>query len=444
MPGFSEIRRQVVHIAAGACALLLRWLTWKFAALLALAALVFNGLALPRLGPALFRPGDRGAVGRSGIVIYPASVLALILCLPHRLDIVAIAWGILAAGDGCATLVGAHVPSAPLPWNRAKSVGGMIAFVLAGGGAGVALACWMRPVVPSVPIWFSLAAPLVAALVAGLVETTPIGLNDNISVPAMAALTLWSLSLIEADAMRAAALLMHDRLPLAIGVNLVFAWAAWRTHAVTRSGAIVGWLIGTTMWLTTGPRGWTMLAVTFLAAAVTTRMGIRRKILLGIAEARGGRRGPGNAIANTSLAAWAGLISCGLPDPTLARIALVAALTTAASDTVASEIGKAWGRRTWLITSMRRVPPGTSGALSLEGTVAGVASAAALAGIGAALGLVPVTTCVAIAMAAVFAALVESVLGATLEGPGLLNNDALNFVNTGLGAAFALSLWSLR
>jgi uncharacterized protein (TIGR00297 family) len=187
-----------------------------------------------------------------------------------------------------------------------------------------------------------------------------------------------------------------------------------------------------------------MLAVTFLAAAVTTRMGIRRKILLGIAEARGGRRGPGNAIANTSLAAWAGLISCGLPDPTLARIALVAALTTAASDTVASEIGKAWGRRTWLITSMRRVPPGTSGALSLEGTVAGVASAAALAGIGAALGLVPVTTCVAIAMAAVFAALVESVLGATLEGPGLLNNDALNFVNTGLGAAFALSLWSLR
>mgnify|MGYP001198627987 CR=1 FL=1 len=39
--------------------------------------------------------------------------------------------------------------------------------------------------------------------------------------------------------------------------------------------------------------------------------------------------------------------------------------------------------------------------------------------------------------AATLAAFAESVLGATLEGRGVLHNDALNFINTGLGAALA-------
>ena len=45
------------------------------------------------------------------------------------------------------------------------------------------------------------------------------------------------------------------------------------------------------------------------------------------------------------------------------------------SDTVASEIGKAWGRRTWLVPTLRRVPPGTSGAISAQGTAAGLLGA---------------------------------------------------------------------
>ena len=52
--------------------------------------------------------------------------------LPRPPDIVAAAWGVLAAGDGFATLVGAHVRTPPLPWNRAKSTGGLIAFIVFG------------------------------------------------------------------------------------------------------------------------------------------------------------------------------------------------------------------------------------------------------------------------------------------------------------------------
>ena len=92
--------------------------------------------------------------------------------------------------------------------------------------------------------------------------------------------------------------------------------------------------------------GWALLLLTFVAASVSSRLGLRRKMLLGIAEERGGRRGAGNAIANTGVAAIAALLVAGrrrLADA--ARLAFVAALAAGGSDTIASEIGKAWGRR---------------------------------------------------------------------------------------------------
>jgi len=68
---FSEHARQVVHIAVGAFALLLRYLTWWQAGILALAALAFNAWLLPRLaGHRIFRPGERHAV--AGILYYLA------------------------------------------------------------------------------------------------------------------------------------------------------------------------------------------------------------------------------------------------------------------------------------------------------------------------------------------------------------------------------------
>ena len=50
----------------------------------------------------------------------------------------------------------------------------------------------------------------------------------------------------------------------------------------------------------------------------------------------------------------------------------VASLATKLSDTFASEIGKAFGKTTFLITTLERVEPGTEGAVSAEGTAASV------------------------------------------------------------------------
>jgi len=445
MSGYSETSRQVTHILAGSFALLLRWTTWWQAAALAVLALLFNVVVLPAFGRRVFRPGDLDRVMRSGIAIYPLSVLALVLCFPHRPDIVAISWAVLAAGDGLATLVGAHVRTAPLPWNRAKSIGGLCAGVAGGAMAGVALAWWTaKGMSTPPPAWFLLGAPVIAAVLAGLAETLPIGLNDNISVPFTAAFVLWTLTFVDGASVHAAMPLLAARLGPAIAVNAIFAFLGWRAKTVTIPGAMTGFAIGVAMWLGTGARGWAMLFAAFAIAAATTRFGHQRKALLGIAEGRGGRRGPGNAIANTGLAAWAAVIAIGLHDPRPATLASVAALATAASDTVASEVGKAWGRTTWLVTTLGRVPAGTSGAVSLEGTVAGAFGAALLAGLGAGLGLIPAFAVGPIVIAAMLASLAEGWLAVQFEATGVLDNDALNFLNSVIGAALALLWWTLR
>lgn len=443
MPPSREIARQVVHILVGAIALTLRWLTWWQAALLAVGAVLFNLFVLPHISKSVFRPGDLDAPLRSGIVIYPLAVLALVLAFPERLDIVAASWGVLAAGDGFATLVGAHVRTPPLSWNRAKSAGGLIAFIVFGAAAAVGLAVWTDAGRATPPMWWLIASPAVAAIVAGFVETAPIRLNDNISVPATAAIVLWSLSGIDAASMQNSVPAIASRLVPALAVNFVAAFLGWRAHTVTVAGAIAGFAIGFAIYLGTGWQGWTLLIVSFVCVAVATRAGFKRKALVGIAEERGGRRGPGNAIANTGIGAWAALITLGMAHADLPRLAMAAAGITAASDTIASEVGKAWGKTTWLVVGFRRVPPGTTGAVSLEGTLAGVIASIGLAALAASLGLISAPMVAGVAIASTLASFAEGALGATLEGPGILDNNALNFVNSALGAGLALVLGSV-
>jgi uncharacterized protein (TIGR00297 family) len=209
---------------------------------------------------------------------------------------------------------------------------------------------------------------------------------------------------------------------------------------VSWAGAVTGALIGITVFAGLGWQGWMLLLVTFIAASVASRMGLERKLVLGIAEERGGRRGPGNAIANTGVAAIAAAVALVGPFDEVARLAFVAALVAGGSDTIASEIGKAWGRRTWSIASLTHVAPGTSGAMSVEGTAAGVAGALGLGMVAVALGLAQPGWLPAIVIGATAGSLLESWLGATLEAPGILNNDMLNFINTAAAAAVAIAV----
>jgi uncharacterized protein (TIGR00297 family) len=438
-PPYSERARKVVHMAMGAFALTLRYLTSWQAAVLAATALAFNLLVLPRVARQLYRPTDHARRFPAGIIFYPLSVLLLILVFPSRLDIVAATWGILAFGDGMATLVGMTFGRRRIPWNRDKSITGSIAFVVCGGIAGAFLAWWCRPgVIPPAFMWFSIGAPLVAALVAAFVETIPVRLDDNLSVPASAALVLWALSLVNTDLVWRTIEGAGASILIVIALNLVIAFAGYVAGTVTRAGAIGGSVIGSVIAVTTGWRGWTLLFVTFLTAAVSSRLGLRRKTLLGIAEERGGRRGVGNAIANTGFAAGAALVSALTYAHDAGLLAFATALAAGGSDTFASEIGKAWGRRTYSLSNLRIVPPGTPGAMSFAGTIAGLLAAAGLAAVAIVLGLVGPKALLPVVIGATIGSLCESLLATSLEGPGILNNDLLNFLNTAIAATTAL------
>lgn len=200
-----------------------------------------------------------------------------------------------------------------------------------------------------------------------------------------------------------------------------------------------------------------------------TKVGFEEKTKLGIAEGRGGRRGPenvwGSALTGVMCAAAAVQAAGGgttlLSTATTAGattetlflgisssvwiLAYIASLATKLADTFASEIGKAYGKTTFLITSLQPVPRGTEGAISLEGTVASIIGGFCLSIYAyTVVGLIPTLAGVGVATFAAFVAtMVESLIGATLqerEGFGWMTNEVVNFLNTLIGALIAVGL----
>jgi uncharacterized protein (TIGR00297 family) len=130
----------------------------------------------------------------------------------------------------------------------------------------------------------------------------------------------------------------------------------------------------------------------------------------------------------------------GIPS-NLYLLGYVASLATKLADTFASEIGKAYGKTTFLITTLERVQPGTEGAVSLEGTAASVVGGALLTLYGWSVGLIAAKAVPISILAAFVATNIESWLGATLQGKDnwkWITNEVINFWNTLIGAILAM------
>jgi uncharacterized protein (TIGR00297 family) len=96
-----------------------------------------------------------------------------------------------------------------------------------------------------------------------------------------------------------------------------------------------------------------------------------------------------------------------------------------------------------MITTLHLAEPGTDGAITLAGTFAGIAAALFVAGIGTWSLRGDFVLFWVSAAGGVFGLLFDSLLGATLERRGWLNNDAVNFLSTGSAAGFALGLLAI-
>jgi len=434
-----EVLRKLVHMGVGGLAFLLRFLGPLWGAACALAAVLFNLLLLPRLGGRkLWREAETLRGGSWGIVLYPVAVLLLILTFHRRLEVAAAVWGVLAFGDGMASLAGMALGRRKLPWNPRKSWMGSFAYVLFGTLGAAGLLLWTAP--GRYAVGFAFAAGLATALLGAAVESIPQALDDNISVPLLAGLLLFCILLTEGrwEAVLAAGLL--PRLAVGAAVNAALGALAFAIRGVDRSGAVVGWAIGTLIWAALGWQGWLLLFAFFVIGTACTKLGYRKKAAAKLAQEKGGRRSARHAIANGGVAALAATFAATTDYPLVFALATAGALATAAADTAGSEIGQLWGRRTFLVTTLRPVARGTQGAVSLEGTLAGVIASALVAALGAWGGLYPWMGALAVVVAAFLGSLLESVIGATIERRGLLDNEAVNFLNTLIGALLAAAL----
>ncbi len=432
-PSRGELLRRTVHLGAGLLAFTFRFLDPWQAMLLALAGVLFNMFVLPRVGGRhLWRAAERAAGRSVGMVLYPLAVLLLVLIFWRRLEVAAAAWGLLAFGDGSASLLGGLWGRRRLPWNQEKSWLGSAACWLFGTVAVAGLVLWTAP--GRYEVHFVLAVAGVVALVAAAVESLPQRLDDNLSVPLVSGLALFCLLQTEGswDGLWTMGLL--QRLLFGLAVNLVFSALARGARVVDRSGGLAGLLVGTIIWVFLGGGGFAVLAAFLVVAGGSTQIGYSRKLGRGLAEARGGRRGAANVVANGSVAAGCALLAGVVPEGGIYVVAFAGSLAAAAADTAASEIGQLWGGRPVLITTWRPVSVGTDGGITVVGTAAALVAAVLVAASAWGGGLIDRSAVLWIALAGLLATMIESVIGATLERRGFLDNHAVNFLNTLTGA----------
>ncbi len=130
------------------------------------------------------------------------------------------------------------------------------------------------------------------------------------------------------------------------------------------------------------------------------------------------------------------LVVCG--------VVVTAALAEATADTLASELGEVLGGPPFMVTSSAASPPGTDGAVSLAGTAGGnQRSSRAGAGSGVTLRLSP-GKAVCAGLGAIAGLFVDSLLGATAERRGWLNNDGVNFLSTLAASVIATGALALQ
>lgn len=219
-----------------------------------------------------------------------------------------------------------------------------------------------------------------------------------------------------------------------------------RLPVLTAQGWIHGGVLGTMLWGTMGWPGWLTVVLYLALGSAVTRLGLKQKQALQLAESRGGRRGPsnlwGSAATGLSLAVLMAMAPAGATP--LLCLGFVASFAAKLGDTWGSEIGKRWGGRTLLITTLQPVPAGTEGAISITGTVASVVAvvlyaALALALLRPSIGPGPLAQLVLLGAAATMATLVESWIGATWQGRlGWLTNELVNVALTIVAALLAM------
>ncbi|QLG61557.1 DUF92 domain-containing protein [Halorarum salinum] len=290
--------------------------------------------------------------------------------------------------------------------------------------------------VGAVPEYAFLAA--VGALVAALLRSILFGRDDPLVMVSVGFL-LWLFAGLTGTV---PAVLVAVGLGLAVALG----WVSYALDAASVPGMLTGVLLAA-LSVVLGGYGWFAVLISFFSVgALATKYRYEEKRARGVAEGNDGARGTGNVLGNAAVAlfavvgyaAAARLLDPALPlagvAPTLLAFAFAGSVAAAMADTLSSEFGGLYDAPR-LVTTFEPVEPGTDGAVTWQGELAGLAGAALVGAIAAFLmplgGAAPAL--VVVAGAGFVGMTVDSLLGATVEGERL-TNQAVNFLATLAGA----------
>jgi uncharacterized protein (TIGR00297 family) len=200
---------------------------------------------------------------------------------------------------------------------------------------------------------------------------------------------------------------------------VIVASLAYRAHSLDKSGAVAATVVGTVIF---GIGGWqwaVLLLTFFITSSGLSRAFKRRKADLSEKFSKGHERDAGQVFGNGGLATFFAALHAFYPESILLWIAFAASLAAVNADTWATELGVLNPTPPRLITELtKRVEKGTSGGISVFGTIASLLGSAIVA-LPAAM-ISPVGTLNAnyfllITAAGLAGSLFDSLLGATVQ-----------------------------
>jgi len=171
--------------------------------------------------------------------------------------------------------------------------------------------------------------------------------------------------------------LSFNTIEIIIGIMVVFAFGifSYYTKVVDKSGLFAGLYVGLTIWIFGGWAWFIIILIFHLFAAAATKYCYNEKNKLGFAQEKGGARQWGNVLANGLTASIFALLyflnsSFMGNHGTIYLVGYVGAISAMMADTIATELGLLSKKSPILITTFKKVEPGTSGGITLLGELA--------------------------------------------------------------------------
>lgn len=206
---------------------------------------------------------------------------------------------------------------------------------------------------------------------------------------------------------------MVERLLVGLLLSGAIGGLAYRRHSLSASGVLGAILAGIITYM--AGLAWALsLICFFVTSTLLSKIGASRKATAREQFSKGEQRDFAQVFANGGVATLLALAYL-LTKNELLWLAYLGTLAAVNADTWGTEIGTLAGQPPRLITTLRRVDPGTSGGITLIGTLGATAGALTLALFGTLTGSGDMTSVIIVLCAGVIGSLFDSFLGATVQ-----------------------------